>query len=77
VPTAERLRATFLPFEDQRDAHSPIVVLHEGVREAGIAATGPIQPYLANLDEVTLRPVGEAARRLVGENRAFAERMVA
>jgi dihydrodipicolinate synthase/N-acetylneuraminate lyase len=77
VGTAERLRAAFLPFEDQRDAHSPIVVLHEGVREAGIAATGPIQPYLANLDEVTLRPVGEAARRLIGENRIFAERKVA
>ena len=77
IGTAERLREAFLPFEDQRDAHSPIVVLHEGVREAGIAATGPIQPYLANLDEMTLRPVGEAARRLIGENRVFAERKVA
>ena len=77
IATAERLRAIFLPFEDQRDAHSPIVVLHEGVREAGIAATGPLQPYLATLDEQKLHPVGEAARRLIDENRAFAERMVA
>ena len=68
IRTAERLREFFLRFEDQRDAHSPIVVLHEGVREAGIAATGPLQPYLANLDAALVRPVGAAARRLFDEN---------
>ena len=75
--TAERLRETFLPFEDQRDNHSPIIVLHEGVREAGIAATGPMQPYLADLDDVSRRPVGEAARRLYAENQRFMARNAA
>ena len=49
IATAEALRARFLAFEDQRDAHSPIVVLHDALRLAGIADTGPLQPYLVNL----------------------------
>ena len=36
VATAEALRAEFLAFEDQRDAHSPIVVLHDALRLVGI-----------------------------------------
>ena len=62
VAAAEALRAKFLAFEDQRDANSPIVVLHDGVRLAGIADTGPLQPFLANLDEDGSRAVGAAAQ---------------
>ncbi|MCR4282813.1 MAG: dihydrodipicolinate synthase family protein [Bauldia sp.] len=77
IATAARLRATFLPFEDQRDAHSPIVVLHDGVRLAGIADTGPLQPYLANLDDAQARTAGEAARALYEENARFSRRSAA
>ncbi|CAN5161504.1 dihydrodipicolinate synthase family protein [soil metagenome] len=77
VATAERVRETFLPFEDQRDAYSPIVVLHEAVRLAGIADTGPIQPMLAGLDEAQLRPVGEAAKALLEENTRYVRRQAA
>ncbi|MEX0853982.1 MAG: dihydrodipicolinate synthase family protein [Bauldia sp.] len=71
VATATRLRDKFLPFEDQRDAHSPIVVLHDGVRFAGIADTGPIQPYLANLDDARRPGVAAAARALFEANERF------
>jgi dihydrodipicolinate synthase/N-acetylneuraminate lyase len=38
---AEKLRAAFIPLEDLRDALSPIRVLHEAVRLAGIARPAP------------------------------------
>ncbi len=69
--TAETLRARFLAFEDQRDAHSPIVVLHEAVRLAGIAETGPIQPYLANLEAGLVSGVADAARALYEDNQRY------
>ena len=47
VAAAGTIRSQFLPFEDLRDAHSPLRVLHEGVRLAGIAETGPMQPLLS------------------------------
>jgi dihydrodipicolinate synthase/N-acetylneuraminate lyase len=69
---AGRLRELFLPFEDLRDRWSPIVVLHDGVRLAGIADTGAIGPYLANLDGAVLDGVASAARALVAENKKHA-----
>jgi dihydrodipicolinate synthase/N-acetylneuraminate lyase len=77
VAAAEALRAKFLAFEDLRDAHSPIVVLHDGVRLAGIADTGPLQPYLANLDEGMLGAVGVAAKALREEDASFMRRAAA
>ncbi len=71
IAAAEALRAKFLPFEDQRDAHSPIVVLHDGVRLAGIAETGPLQPYLANLDAAQSGAAAAAAVALREENARF------
>ena len=62
---ASELRAHFLPLEDLRDAYSPIRVLHEAVRLADIADTGPLAPFLANIDEPsTLAEIETAARRL-------------
>jgi dihydrodipicolinate synthase/N-acetylneuraminate lyase len=49
-PEAERIRGLFKPLEDLRNQHSPIRVLHEAVRLAGIADTGPILPLLSNLN---------------------------
>jgi dihydrodipicolinate synthase/N-acetylneuraminate lyase len=46
---AERLRAEFLPLEDIRDARGPARVLHAAVEAAGIAATGPIPPFVSEL----------------------------
>jgi 4-hydroxy-tetrahydrodipicolinate synthase len=77
IETAESLREKFLAFEDERDIHSPIAVLHDGVRLAGIADTGPLQPYLANLDGETLRSVGAAATALRQENLRFMRRYAA
>ncbi|HYZ17589.1 MAG TPA: dihydrodipicolinate synthase family protein [Candidatus Acidoferrum sp.] len=69
IDTARALREAFLPLEDLRDAHSPIRVIHEAVRLAGIADTGPMQPYLDNLrDENILVALEHAARALLAAN---------
>lgn len=47
---AEKIRNTFKPLEDLRNAINPIRVLHEAVRLAGIADTGPLLPLLTNLE---------------------------
>lgn len=68
---AERLRALFLPLEDLRDAHSPLRVLHEAVRLAGIAETGPLLPFLANIsDEAVLAAVADEAGKLLQADQA-------
>jgi len=62
---AQRIRALFLPFEDLRDRHSPLRVLHAAVALAGIAETGPIQPFLSNIDDRNvLDAIEREARRL-------------
>jgi dihydrodipicolinate synthase/N-acetylneuraminate lyase len=48
---------------------SPIRVLHEAVRLAGIADTGPLLPLLSNLPEADHAKVREAAARLLAEDR--------
>jgi dihydrodipicolinate synthase/N-acetylneuraminate lyase len=70
---AERLRALFIPLEDLRDAHSPLRVLHEAVRLAGIAETGPMQPFLSNIDDAqVLAGIERAANALLAADRASA-----
>lgn len=65
IAKAERVRELFLPLEDLRDAHSPLRVLHEAVRLAGIAETGPIQPFLSNItDPALLAEIRDASVRL-------------
>ncbi len=67
--TIDRLRETFLPLEDLRDGHSPIRVLHEAVRLAGIADTGPMLPFLSNIDDPKiLGEIEGAAKRLRQSN---------
>jgi 4-hydroxy-tetrahydrodipicolinate synthase len=59
---AEQIRAAFLPLEDLRDQWGPSKVLHAAVALAGIAATGPIPPFVSELSAAqqdTLRPVAE------------------
>ena len=66
---AERVRQIFRPLEDLRNAINPIRVLHEAVRLAGIAETGPLLPLLSNLPESDHPRVREAARRLLEADR--------
>jgi dihydrodipicolinate synthase/N-acetylneuraminate lyase len=67
--TAAEIRASYIPLEDCRDAHSPIRVLHEAVRLAGIADTGPMLPLLSNLGAEHHAEVKQAAAALLaGDN---------
>lgn len=78
VAAASTIRAAFLPLEDLRDRHSPLRVLHEAVRLAGIAQTGPMQPMLSNLsDPGVLAPIETAAKALKALNAAALTRMAA
>jgi dihydrodipicolinate synthase/N-acetylneuraminate lyase len=74
---AEAIRGHFLGFEDLRDRHGQIVVLHDGVRLAGIADTGPLQPFLAGLEDELLGAAGAAAVALREENARFMRRAAA
>jgi dihydrodipicolinate synthase/N-acetylneuraminate lyase len=67
---AEKLRAPFIPLEDLRDSLSPIRVLHEAVRLAEIADTGPILPLLSNLEPEHHARVKQAAQELLATDRA-------
>jgi dihydrodipicolinate synthase/N-acetylneuraminate lyase len=69
---AERLRALFLPLEDLRDRHSPLRVLHAAVAAAGIADTGPLLPFLSNIEAgPALSAIETEARRLCEQNEAM------
>jgi dihydrodipicolinate synthase/N-acetylneuraminate lyase len=65
---ADQIRRIFKPLEDLRNAINPIRVLHEAVRLAGIADTGPLLPLLSNLPEPQHAPIREAARSLLKLN---------
>ncbi|ASY66678.1 hypothetical protein SJ05684_b56960 (plasmid) [Sinorhizobium sojae CCBAU 05684] len=68
---ARGIRELFLPLEDLRDKHSPIRVLHEAVRLAGICETGPIGEFLSNLDgPERLDAIAKAARALKARSEA-------
>jgi dihydrodipicolinate synthase/N-acetylneuraminate lyase len=72
-PAIARLRETFIPLEDLRDKHSPLRVLHEAVRLAGIAESGPMLPFLSNIDDPEiLRAIEAATRRLREADAAIA-----
>lgn len=62
---AERIRGIFRPLEDLRNSINPIRVLHEAVRLAGIANTGPLMPLLSNVDEKDHARIREAATKLL------------
>jgi len=67
---AEGVRADFLPFEDARDAISPIRVLHDGVTLSGVADMGPMLPLLTGLSHDERARVTPAARQLLASERA-------
>ncbi len=61
---AEELRSQFMPLEDLRDAWGPARVLHHATALAGIAAVGPIPPYVSMLNEKQLQELAPVARDL-------------
>jgi dihydrodipicolinate synthase/N-acetylneuraminate lyase len=65
---AEPLRRLFLPVEDLRDAMGPARVLHAATELAGIAKTGPIEPYITALDAAQCARLLQPARELVAAN---------
>jgi dihydrodipicolinate synthase/N-acetylneuraminate lyase len=65
---AEQIRAIFRPLEDLRNAINPIRVLHEAVRLAGIADTGPLLPLLSNLEPSHHPRLQDTARQLLASN---------
>jgi dihydrodipicolinate synthase/N-acetylneuraminate lyase len=69
---AEQIRATFKPLEDIRNAINPIRVLHEAVRLAGIADTGPLLPLLTNLEPSHHARLQQTARQLLAANPSHA-----
>ena len=62
---ADRLHATIMPMEDQRERISPIRVLHDAVTLAGIAEMGPMYPMLSGIDEAEYDAVRTAAKELL------------
>ena len=62
---AEEIREWFLPLEDLRNEISPIRVLHHAVEEAGIAQTGPLQPFLSELSTEAVGRIAKAACSLM------------
>jgi dihydrodipicolinate synthase/N-acetylneuraminate lyase len=65
---AEAVRAAFMPLEDLRDAWGPARVLHHATELAGIAAAGPIPPYVSSLDAARLQQLAPVARTLLERN---------
>jgi len=61
---AEELRALFMPLEELRDAWGPARVLHHAAAAAGIAATGPIPPYVSPLKDKSITHLTPIARQL-------------
>lgn len=74
---AERIRAAYLPLEDQRDARGPIRVLHDAVTLAGIADMGSMLPMISNLEVSERAAVKAAAVALLAHDRKLAEQAVA
>ncbi len=57
---ADRIRSRFLDLEDLRDAWGPARVLHHALELGGVAASGPIPPFVSELSPQQmqrLRPV--------------------
>jgi dihydrodipicolinate synthase/N-acetylneuraminate lyase len=63
-------REAFIPLEDLRDAWGPARVLHAAVELAGVAATGPIPPFVSALSGDQRRALEPVAVALMAANAA-------
>lgn len=68
---AEEIRRLFSPLEDLRNTYHPVRVLHEAVRLADIANTGPAFPLLSNLEDEHHAAVQEASLELMQHEQAI------
>lgn len=62
---AREIQSIFKPLEDLRNGINPIRVLHEAVRHAGIADTGPALPLLSGITDAESEQVKAAALTLL------------
>jgi dihydrodipicolinate synthase/N-acetylneuraminate lyase len=62
---AEALRSHFIPLEDKRDAWGPARVLHAAIDVAGVAATGPVPPFVSALGDTQRAELAPVARALL------------
>ena len=69
---AGKIRAAYIPLEDQRDALGPIRVLHDAVTLAGIADMGPMLPMVSNLDAEERAKVKPPAAALLAHDARLA-----
>ena len=70
---AESIREDFRPLEDLRNDINPVTVLHEAVRLAGIAETGPMLSLLEPLPEASRSSTRIAATKLAYKEKVFAK----
>lgn len=63
--TAEEIRKQFLPLEDLRNEINPIRVLHDAIRLADIADSGPHLPLLSGLVDSAEAKIATAASNLL------------
>jgi len=61
---AESIREVFRPLEDLRNGIQPIRVLHNAVKAADIADTGPMQPLLGELETSHEQSIAIASKEL-------------
>lgn len=66
---AREIQRIFKPLEDLRNGINPVRVLHEAVRLAGIADTGPALPLLSGITETQSETVEAAALTLLHAGR--------
>ena len=62
---AQRVRSRFLDLEDLRDAWGPARVLHHALELAGVAATGPIPPFVSELSPEQKNRIQPVAQELL------------
>ncbi len=74
---AGKLRAAYIPLEDQRDKLGPIRVLHDAVTLAGIADMGPMLPMISNLDASERAAVEGPAKQLLAHDRQLSDEKAA
>lgn len=68
----ESLSRTFVDFDAARAAHSAIPVVHDAIRLAGIADTGPIGPFFETAsDPAVVAEITRIAKALVEANTAY------
>ncbi|MBI3696136.1 MAG: hypothetical protein HY238_15020 [Acidobacteria bacterium] len=67
---AEDLQGALLPLEDLRDAWGPARVLHAATDLAGLAATGPIPPFVSRLSAAQLDQFAPVVCALAERNAA-------